>query len=222
MLILRELGVLLTSIMVAGRSGSAFTAEIGSMRMREEVDALRVMGLDPVEILIVPRILALVVGLPIAALLLLAKPVLLPLLLDALGAEAQVRSAALVYADIRYWSAPAVMANFALVGFLVGRRRMREVLAIEVFYNLLNVALGLWLALALDWGIAGIGWSSFIAEFAKLAVAGVVIWRIAGSDIRAALHTGTSMSLAALRPFLAGNRDLVLRGLLLTSDAAGE
>ncbi|MDB5644386.1 MlaE family lipid ABC transporter permease subunit [Methylobacterium sp.] len=65
LLILRELGVLLTSIMVAGRSGSAFTAEIGSMRMREEVDALRVMGLDPIEILIVPRILALVIGLPI-------------------------------------------------------------------------------------------------------------------------------------------------------------
>ncbi|KMO29739.1 ABC transporter permease [Methylobacterium variabile] len=61
---LRELGVLLTSIMVAGRSGSAFTAEIGSMRMREEVDALRVMGLDPIEILIVPRILALMLALP--------------------------------------------------------------------------------------------------------------------------------------------------------------
>jgi phospholipid/cholesterol/gamma-HCH transport system permease protein len=64
-LILRELAVLLTSIMVAGRSGSAFTAEIGSMKMREEIDALRVMGLDPVEVLVVPRILALLVGLPI-------------------------------------------------------------------------------------------------------------------------------------------------------------
>ena len=68
-LILRELGVLLTSIMVAGRSGSAFTAEIGSMKMREEIDALRVMGLDPVEVLIVPRVLALVIGLPILAFL---------------------------------------------------------------------------------------------------------------------------------------------------------
>ena len=64
-LVLRELGVLLTSIMVAGRSGSAFTAEIGSMKMREEIDALRVMGLDPIEVLIVPRILALVIGLPL-------------------------------------------------------------------------------------------------------------------------------------------------------------
>ncbi|PSC05194.1 ABC transporter permease [Alsobacter soli] len=64
-LTLRELGVLLTSIMIAGRSGSAFTAEIGSMKMREEIDALRVMGLDPIEVLVAPRILALIVALPI-------------------------------------------------------------------------------------------------------------------------------------------------------------
>jgi phospholipid/cholesterol/gamma-HCH transport system permease protein len=63
-LVLRELGVLLTSIMIAGRSGSAVTAEIGSMKMREEIDALKVMGLRPVEVLIVPRILALVISLP--------------------------------------------------------------------------------------------------------------------------------------------------------------
>jgi phospholipid/cholesterol/gamma-HCH transport system permease protein len=64
-LILRELSVLLTAIMIAGRSGSAFTAEIGSMKMREEIDALRVMGLDTVETLVNPRILALMIGLPI-------------------------------------------------------------------------------------------------------------------------------------------------------------
>ncbi len=64
-LILRELAVLLTSIMIAGRSGSAFTAEIGSMKMREEIDALRTMGLDPMEVLIVPRVLALIIGLPL-------------------------------------------------------------------------------------------------------------------------------------------------------------
>jgi phospholipid/cholesterol/gamma-HCH transport system permease protein len=69
LLILRELGVLLTAIMVAGRSGSAITAEIGSMRMREEVDALRVMGLDATEILIVPRVIALMVSLPMLTLI---------------------------------------------------------------------------------------------------------------------------------------------------------
>ena len=64
-LALREVGVLLTSIMIAGRSGAAFTAEIGSMKMREEVDAMRALGIDPVETLIVPRVLALVIVLPL-------------------------------------------------------------------------------------------------------------------------------------------------------------
>lgn len=64
-LVLRELAVLLTSIMVAGRSGSAITAELGSMKMREEVDALRVMGLDPIDVLVMPRILALLISLPL-------------------------------------------------------------------------------------------------------------------------------------------------------------
>jgi phospholipid/cholesterol/gamma-HCH transport system permease protein len=62
---LRELALLLCAIMVAGRSGSAFTAEIGSMKMREEIDALRVMGLNPVDVLVVPRILALIIAMPI-------------------------------------------------------------------------------------------------------------------------------------------------------------
>ena len=62
--VLRELGILLTAIIVAGRSGSAFTAAIGSMKMREEIDAMRTLGLDPVTVLVVPRVLALVLMLP--------------------------------------------------------------------------------------------------------------------------------------------------------------
>lgn len=64
-LILREIGVLITAIMVAGRSGSAITAELGSMKMREEVDAMRTLALDPIEVLVVPRIMALVIALPL-------------------------------------------------------------------------------------------------------------------------------------------------------------
>lgn len=63
--ILRELGILLTAIIVAGRSASAFTASIGSMKMREEVDAMRTLGLDPIQILVVPRVLALLLTLPL-------------------------------------------------------------------------------------------------------------------------------------------------------------
>jgi phospholipid/cholesterol/gamma-HCH transport system permease protein len=62
---LREIGILLTAIMVAGRSGSAFTAQIGSMKLREEIDAMRTMGLDPVEVLVLPRVVALIVMVPI-------------------------------------------------------------------------------------------------------------------------------------------------------------
>ena len=64
-LVLREIGVLIVAIMVAGRSGSSYTAELGSMKMREEIDALRTMGLDPAEVLILPRVIALVIALPI-------------------------------------------------------------------------------------------------------------------------------------------------------------
>ncbi|OLP48089.1 ABC transporter permease [Allorhizobium taibaishanense] len=66
---LREIGVLLTAIMIAGRSGSAITAEIGSMKMREEVDALKVIGLNPVGVLVLPRIIALVIALPLLSII---------------------------------------------------------------------------------------------------------------------------------------------------------
>jgi phospholipid/cholesterol/gamma-HCH transport system permease protein len=63
--VLRELGVLLTAIIVAGRSGSAFAAEIGAMQLNEEVDALRAIGVDPIEALVVPRVLAMLIALPL-------------------------------------------------------------------------------------------------------------------------------------------------------------
>jgi phospholipid/cholesterol/gamma-HCH transport system permease protein len=63
--VLRELGVLLTAIIVAGRSGSAFAAEIGAMQLSEEVDALHAMGVDPIEVLVLPRLMGLVIALPL-------------------------------------------------------------------------------------------------------------------------------------------------------------
>jgi phospholipid/cholesterol/gamma-HCH transport system permease protein len=66
---LREFGVLLTAILLAGRSGSAFTAQIGSMKAREELDAIRTLGMDPIELLVIPRLLALLVMLPLLSFL---------------------------------------------------------------------------------------------------------------------------------------------------------
>jgi phospholipid/cholesterol/gamma-HCH transport system permease protein len=66
--ILRELGVLMAAIIIAGRSGSAFTAQIGTMRVNEEIDAMRTIGLDPVEVLVVPRLFGLMLTLPMLTL----------------------------------------------------------------------------------------------------------------------------------------------------------
>lgn len=65
--VLREIGILMTAIIIAGRSGSAFTAQIGTMKVSQEVDALRTIGLDPMELLVVPRALALMITLPLLA-----------------------------------------------------------------------------------------------------------------------------------------------------------
>jgi phospholipid/cholesterol/gamma-HCH transport system permease protein len=67
--VLREMGVLLTAIIVAGRSGSAFAAEIGVMQLNDEVDALKSIGMDPYEVLVIPRILGLVIALPLLTIL---------------------------------------------------------------------------------------------------------------------------------------------------------
>jgi phospholipid/cholesterol/gamma-HCH transport system permease protein len=63
--VLREMGVLLTAIIVAGRSGSAFAAEIGVMRLNDEIDALHSMGVDPFEVLVLPRLIGLLIALPL-------------------------------------------------------------------------------------------------------------------------------------------------------------
>jgi phospholipid/cholesterol/gamma-HCH transport system permease protein len=67
--VLRELGVLLTAIIVAGRSGSAFAAELGAMELNEEIDALSAIGVDPIEALVLPRLVGLVIALPLLTLL---------------------------------------------------------------------------------------------------------------------------------------------------------
>ena len=63
--VLREMGVVMTAIMVAGRSGSAFAASLGSMKLNEELDALQVMGLNPIQVLVAPRLIGLLIALPL-------------------------------------------------------------------------------------------------------------------------------------------------------------
>jgi phospholipid/cholesterol/gamma-HCH transport system permease protein len=130
----RELGVLLSAIIIAGRSGSAFTAEIATMQVNEEIDAMITIGLDPIEVLVLPRVAALVVTLPLmtfyanfmgllggAALCDLALHIPLPLFLT------QLNSAITGWT---FWlgllKAPFFAAVIALVGCREGLRVARN------------------------------------------------------------------------------------------------
>lgn len=109
--VLREMAVLITAIVVAGRSGSAFTAAIGVMKAREEIDALRVMGLDPMMLLVVPRLIGLVITLP----LLTVYSDLVGLAGGAIIAQAQLDMSPVQYIDrVRH----AVDANDVFVGLV--------------------------------------------------------------------------------------------------------
>lgn len=125
---LREFGVLLTAIMVAGRSGSAFTAQLGSMKSREEVDAIRTLGMSPMDVLVVPRVLALVIVLPMLTVIAMLSGVLGGALVCALALDI---SPTMYFARIQdvlelrhVWvglsKAPVFALMIALIGCLEG------------------------------------------------------------------------------------------------------
>ena len=108
--VLREIGPLMTAIILAGRSGSAFAAEIGTMKVREEIDALKTMGLEPVRFLVVPRVLAALVMTPVLT--------VFADLLGLMGGSAVMLS--LGFPLITYFqSAPVAVSYGSLVGGLV-------------------------------------------------------------------------------------------------------
>jgi len=127
-LTLREVGIILAAVMVAGRSASAFTAQIGTMKMREEIDAMRTLGIDPIETLVLPRILALIVALPLLVFVadmmclaggaLMAKLYLsldLPIYLQRLNSAVQVK-----HLYVGLIKAPFAALVIGLVGCLEG------------------------------------------------------------------------------------------------------
>jgi phospholipid/cholesterol/gamma-HCH transport system permease protein len=126
--VLRELGVLLTAIMVAGRTGSAYAAELGVMKLNEEVDALESLGLDPFEVLVLPRVLGLVIALPLLTIVadamgLAGGALLTSLLIDLPWPQFLTRLDAAI-ADTTFWAglikAPVFGALIALTGTMRG------------------------------------------------------------------------------------------------------
>jgi phospholipid/cholesterol/gamma-HCH transport system permease protein len=129
--VLRELGVLLTAIIVAGRSGSAFAAEIGAMRLNEEVDALHATGVEPIEVLVLPRIAGLVIALPLLTIIadgigLLGGAILCHFLLDMPIAQYFARVDAAI-APTTFWAGLIKAPAFALLIAMAGTYRGMQV-----------------------------------------------------------------------------------------------
>ena len=125
---LREFGVLLTAILLAGRTASAFTAQIGTMKSREEIDAIRTLGLDPIVLLVLPRLIALLIMLPVLAVVAMLAGLLggLTVSVTSLGIPAELfmsrveETIALRHYLVGLIKAPLFAMVIALVGCLEG------------------------------------------------------------------------------------------------------
>ena len=160
---------------------------------------------------------ALGVALLIGAGLIALMPLAIPAGLELLHARGEVAAEARTYVAIRYWGGALWLANAALVGWLIGRKRVGAVLAIEVAANLLHIALDLLFVLGLGWGVAGVATATLVSEALKLAAAALVAAREEPAALASRLagrrETWDRVPLLAL---LRLNRDLFLRTLLLT------
>jgi MATE family multidrug resistance protein len=158
--------------------------------------------------------LALLVG----AILLLAMPLAIPAGLELLHARGGVAAEAHAYVSIRYWGGALWLANAALVGWLIGRRRVRAVLAVEVAANIVHIGLDIAFVLGLGWGVAGVAAATLLSETGKL----LAVIAIAAREPPAARAPGLARrpetwNRAALGGLLRLNRDLFVRTLLLTA-----
>jgi phospholipid/cholesterol/gamma-HCH transport system permease protein len=129
--VLRELGVLLTAIMVAGRTGSAYAAELGVMKLNDEVDALESMGLNPLELLVLPRVLGLVIAMPLLTIVadamgLAGGAVLTRYLFDLSWPQFVARLDEAI-ADTTFWAGLVKAPAFGLVIGLTGTLRGLQV-----------------------------------------------------------------------------------------------
>ncbi len=160
---------------------------------------------------------ALGLALVTAALLLAVMPLAIPAGLELLHARGAVAEQAGVYVGIRYWGGLLWLLNAALVGWLIGRRRVRAVLAVEVAANLVHIALDLAFVLGLGWGVAGVAFATLLSEAGKLAALALIAAREKPARLGFRLvgrrSTWDRLSLGALFRI---NRDLFFRTLLLT------
>jgi MATE family, multidrug efflux pump len=166
---------------------------------------------------VLSRALLLALGLGVA-LLLLQAPIgwlAFSLLQGSDAVEAQAH----IYYSIRIWSAPATLANYALLGWLLGRQRTGLVLAVELFLNLVNITLDLLFVLGLGWGVAGVAAASVAAEFAALGLALAIRYRL-GHRVDWARERARILDRARLVGLMRVNFDILVRTLSLIAALA--
>jgi MATE family multidrug resistance protein len=173
----------------------AFTAQALGADDRIEIRAVLIRAL----------LLAAVIGL---ALIVLRTP-LASLIFTAMGGSAAVTAAASSYFHIRLWSAPFMLGNYVMLGWLVGQARTGIALAIQVGINLLNMALTILFVLTLHWGIEGAAIATVIAETTGFVAGVAVAWHLLGGNLRVARDL--LFDHARWLRMLAVNRDIMIR-----------
>ena len=156
-------------------------------------------------------------ALAIGAVLVAVRGPLIALALTMLGASPDVRQNAMLYCHVRIWSAPAALANYVILGFLLGRQHARAALGLQAAVNVVNVTVALWLVVGLHRGVAGIATATLSADCAGFVVGLALIrwaWpRSAGQPV----HWRDLWDGPSLRHLFALNRDLLLRTISLVA-----
>lgn len=128
-------------------------------------------------------------------------------------ASSQVEGMAQGYMQIRIWSAPATIALYGITGWLIAQERTRAVLMLQLWMNGLNIGLDLWFVLSLDWGVNGVAFATFLAEWSGLALG---LWLCRGAFTgRMWRDWGVVFDRARLRAMALVNGDIMIRSLML-------
>ena len=158
---------------------------------------------------------ALLTALLIGALILAVQKPLISAALALLGASSEVHRNALIYCSIRIWSAPAALANYTILGYLLGRQHARTALLLQAAINVVNVAVALTLVLRWHWGVAGIATATMAAEWTG-CILGLAIM-LAGGARPSHVRWSELVDGESLRRLFALNRDILLRTLSLVA-----
>ncbi|MBR8459596.1 MATE family efflux transporter [Burkholderia dolosa] len=157
---------------------------------------------------------ALIVAFVLGAAVLALQVPLLSFALTALGGSDAVRATALAYGHARIWSAPFALANYVVLGYLLGAQRVRLALVAQVFINAVNVGAVLLYVYGFGWGVAGIGAATATADVCGFALGALILWRLRPRGLPP-LAARALADRAALERLIVLNRDIFLRTLCL-------